>query len=342
MIANFYKCTVDKNHVTKVSSSDIVSTANVEIITPADNILDPILRLSSNKVDNQVNYVYLTDLHRFYYINKWDMENGYITAQLHCDVLASWKTPLLGSEVIVKRNENSYNTYFNDEQMKVYAPKRVKTIEFQNGFDPNVQAFYLAVTNAEGAEGGETDPPEGGQNYSMYVIAAMCGNFWTESNINPAIWESLNSGSYTDLMKGYGLGQWTNTSKTGSGARLINLNTWITSNGYDMYSGNAQLQYIKHENTWYKNNSYPFSTLTEFLESDSTNLTELTHAWNQCWEGIHDSSWDTRVTQAQTVYNYLVDHYDDASINTWVKGNRYLSNSEILNNAVMVYKYFNG
>ena len=205
MIANFYKCTVDKNHVTKVSASDIVSSVNVEIITPADNILDPILKLSSNKVDNQVNYVYLTDLHRFYYINKWDMENGYITAQLHCDVLASWKTPLLASEVIVKRNESSYNTYLNDEQMKVYAPKRVKTIEFQNGFDPNVQAFYLAVTNAEGAEGGETDPPEGGQNYSMYVIAAMCGNFWTESNINPAIWESLNSGSYTDLMKGYGL-----------------------------------------------------------------------------------------------------------------------------------------
>lgn len=340
MNAKFYNCKRDERYVFKIQDSDQTNTdlVTIDILDPTE-VVRPRIKVKTGRLGNQTNYCYINELDRFYYIRNWTMENGYVILDLEVDVLMTYRKELMNSDVCVARNEKQFNYYLNDDNLKTYAPTRVKTIEFENGFTdtPN---FYLAVTSAEGAEGGGGgDVPSGGNNYSLYVIAAMCGNFWTESNINPAIWEDLNSGSYTDLMKGYGIGQWTNTSASGSGARLKNLNTWITSNGYNMYDGNAQLQYIKKENIWYKNYSYSFQSLDEFLNSESTDLTMLTNAWTRCWEGI--SPQPARVTQAQTIYNYLENHKDDSGL-SWVKGNRFLTEDEIKNNAVLVYQYFNG
>ena len=173
---------------------------------------------------------------------------------------------------------------------------------------------------------------------SIYVVSAMCGNFWQESNINPAIWESLTSANWTDDYHGYGLGQWTNV---GASRRLENLYDWLVTNNYSLVDGNAQCEYLIHENYWLPKTEYPdFPDLNTFLSSTSTDLTLLTHVWNWCWEGIHDASWDTRVTYANTVYNYILAHANDTTITQWIVGNRYLSTDEILNNAVMLYRYF--
>ena len=339
MLAKFYDCERDEKYVFKLSAAEELNHTpiDIEILMPGNNVVKPTLRLQTGRISNKPNFVYLYDLKRFYYITSWDMENGFITAKLECDVLMSWRHPLMGSEVLVQRNEIKRNTYLVDEELKTYAPTRVKTIRFENGFPENDPQFYLAITSAEGASG-SGDVPTGGNNYSLYVIAAMCGNFWTESNINPAIWENLDMGSYTDLNKGYGIGQWTNTGGDTHG-RLYTLNQWILANGYDMYNGNAQLQYIKKEATWYRNNSFSFQSLDEFLNSESSDLDMLTNAWTRCWEGITPQA--QRRTQAATIYSYLVDHKDDSGL-SWVKGNRYLTESEIKNNAVLVYQFFNG
>lgn len=175
--------------------------------------------------------------------------------------------------------------------------------------------------------------------YSIYVISAICGNLWQESNINPAVWEGLRVGTWTELRHGYGLGQWTNTGGDTHG-RLYKLHEWVTTNGYSVDSGEGQIEYIIHENVWYSTaEASQYAGLTEFLNSTSTDLTHLTHAWNIGWEGIHDSSWDLRVQHANTVLNYIRQHAQDPSITNWITGNRYLSENEILNNAVMFYRY---
>ena len=174
--------------------------------------------------------------------------------------------------------------------------------------------------------------------YSLYVVSAMCGNFWTESGINPAVWESLEVANWTDELHGYGLGQWTNVDGS---TRLIDLHDWLVGHGYSVTNGDAQCEYIVVEDYWIPKEDYPeFTSLESFLTSPSTNLTTLTHAWNLCWEGIHDSSWDDRVSQAQRCYNYILNHAQDTSITNWITGNRYLSDNEKLNNAVMLYRYF--
>lgn len=177
-----------------------------------------------------------------------------------------------------------------------------------------------------------------GYGVSPYVAAAIAGNMWQESGLSPGIWENLSPGTPESLLKGYGLGQWTNTGGDIHG-RLYQLCTWLDSNGYARDDGDGQLAFLVHENVWYTSSDYPFSNLTDFLTSDSTDLTMLTHAYNLCWEGIHDSSWDARVTYAQQCLSYIIEHANDTSISKWYNGNSYLPNSQRLNNAVMLYRF---
>lgn len=177
---------------------------------------------------------------------------------------------------------------------------------------------------------------------SLYVAASISGNLWQESNINPGIWQNLSAGDWVDLNKGYGIGQWTNTGGNQQG-RLYQLYSWLSSNGYKLDDGGAQVDYILVENVWYsQQEAAAFSNLMEYLNSGSQDIPFLTHAWNIGWEGIHDGSWDLRVSYANTCYSYIAENYGNPSITTWVSGNRYLSENEILNNAVMFYRKLSG
>lgn len=186
-------------------------------------------------------------------------------------------------------------------------------------------------------------------NPSAYVIAAICGNFWTESGINPGVWESLTPVAWDALWSnntgGYGLGQWTNTNGNTEG-RLYQLHKYLESNNYADDSMEGQLAFIKFENVWHKNTDYQkeitFNSLTEFLQSDSTDLDYLTKAWLYCWEGIDNGTLSTRQANAKKCYDYIVAHMNDTAITTYYHSNSYLSEDQRLVNAVMVYRLFGG
>lgn len=195
--------------------------------------------------------------------------------------------------------------------------------------------LYRYGGGASGGGGGAT-PPAGG--ISAYVVAAIAGNMWIESGINPAIWESLAVGTWTDLLKGYGLGQWTNTGGNTHG-RLYQLHTYLSEHGYADDSGDGQCHFIVYENYWTPKTGYSdYKNLNAFLHSTSTDIDELTHYWNYCWEGIKNSTWDERAQHAHECFDYINAHANDASITQWITGNRFLSVDERLNNAVMLFR----
>ena len=185
--------------------------------------------------------------------------------------------------------------------------------------------------------------PFGGIGASDYVIAAICGNFYGESNVNPGLWESLIPCAwdfqydYTNK-GGYGLGQWTNVG-TPYG-RCWNLHTWVTSNGYADGDGNGQLAFLLHEDYW-ANIWGPYATLTDFLQSSSTDINNLVECYMRNWEGIVDSSLPTRQSYAATFYNYIQAHKaDDPALYSWISVNNYLTLSQIENNVMCVYFWF--
>ena len=185
----------------------------------------------------------------------------------------------------------------------------------------------------------------GGEAISLYVIAAMCGNFYQESGVNPGIWEGTNQASWDSLLHGFGLGQWTNTGGDTQG-RLWQLHSWVTSNGYADGDGYGQLAFLLHENYWtpdanpqFNIDASAYSTLEDFLTSDSTNISELTKEYFFHWEGINDGTLSRRQQFAQRAYSYITEHYGDESINTWTSVNAYITETQALNNCVLIARY---
>lgn len=207
----------------------------------------------------------------------------------------------------------------------------------QVSINPSETTFTICYRYGEG---GAEEP-----HINPYVIAAMCGNFWTESNINPGVWERLEPASWTSLRHGYGIGQWTNTDGDTQG-RLYQLHEWLMENGYADDSLEGQLKYISVENTWHTGGSYQqeisYKSLSDFLNSDSEDLDYLTKAWLFCWEGINNGTLEERQGHARACYDYIMEHASDTDTTPYTASNSYLSESQILNNAIWVYRLMGG
>lgn len=179
---------------------------------------------------------------------------------------------------------------------------------------------------------------------SKYVVAAICGNWWRESGIDPAVWENLTPCAwdfqydYTDK-GGYGLGQWTNVGSTHG--RLWRLYSWCTGNNYAMTDGDGQLEYMLVENHWTNSEQSRlcYTSLAEFLESDSTSIEDLVWDFLANWEGVAGDHFDERVDYAGDVLDYINEHMNDGVNYTWIFGNRYLTSAERFNNAMVVFNY---
>ena len=171
---------------------------------------------------------------------------------------------------------------------------------------------------------------------NLYVIAAICGNFWRESTVNPGIWESLTVGA-----PGYGLGQWTDIPPYLT--RRTQLFNWLGANGFPQDSGEGQLQYLIYENYWVPVNSYhtsAYGDLADFLASTSTNITDLTQEYMYHWEGINDPQVQDRIDAATNFYNAFVN--DPGVRYPWTSGNFYCSMTEADFNALLIMDYFLG
>lgn len=170
---------------------------------------------------------------------------------------------------------------------------------------------------------------------NLHVIAAICGNFWQESTVNPGIWENLTVGA-----PGFGLGQWTDNPPIVE--RRTALFNWLDANGYARDSGEGQLAFLVYENIWiptsFQQSSY--QTLTDFFNSTSTSTAELTEEWMFHWEGINDGSYDNRLNFALSVYNFL--NSGEIRREPWFSSNNYLTTNEARWNCLRIMDFFLG
>lgn len=189
---------------------------------------------------------------------------------------------------------------------------------------------------------------------SSYVVAAICGCFKRESGVNPGIWESLIVPPDTfyhvyafDHIGGYGFGQFTNVPIAGGVSwRCRDYYEWCVNNGYQPEDGNAQLDYIINvEKVWMNSPQQrgSYATIDEFLNSTSTNLEDLTWDWLASWEGVPGDAFAERYAFAQLAFQYIAEHAnDDPSSYSWITGNFYLSQEQMLNNTMCAYFYLQG
>lgn len=132
MNAKFYENKSDERYINK-SITLKYDNIPIEVLNPT-NIIRPTLKVSSGLIGQSVNYLYIADLERYYFIRNWNMQNGHITLDCEVDVLCSFKQDIYKQNVIVKRNEYKYNMYLEDEKMKLLNTESVRTVAFPSGF----------------------------------------------------------------------------------------------------------------------------------------------------------------------------------------------------------------
>lgn len=164
-----------------------------------------------------------------------------------------------------------------------------------------------------------------GYGSSVYVIAALAGNAWRESHVNPTL-QQVGGGAF-------GIFQW-------DGTRREALLSWLSDNGYESTDPNGQMQYLIVEGDW-QGTYGGISSLDEFMQSDSTDVAMLTTAFCTCWERPGAPALDERIQFANKALDYIQDNANDTSITTWeTEPMYYLSEAQALKNAVLMYRYY--
>ena len=170
---------------------------------------------------------------------------------------------------------------------------------------------------------------------NLKVVAAICGNFFQESGVNPGIWENLTIGA-----PGYGLGQWTDNPP--NVYRRTALFNWLSANGYAQDSGQGQMEFLIYEDVWIPSLfvTSQYNTLTDYLQSNNTSIHDLTLEWMYHWEGINDGTDPVRVSEANRFYNLFLN--DDGTRSPWTARNGYLNQTECDNNALLIKDFLYG
>lgn len=100
------------------------------------SVLDPEFEIESANDLSQVNYIWITDFHRYYYVtNITSVTNRLWRFTCHVDVLMTYKPQIKAHEAVIARQEGLYNLYLNDsETFKVLQKRKIVQKNFPNGF----------------------------------------------------------------------------------------------------------------------------------------------------------------------------------------------------------------
>lgn len=109
------------------------------------SVLKPTLILQSASSLAGFNYMYIQDFNRYYFIDDIVSKNNVIwEVSGHVDVLQTYKAGILSNTAVLRRQQNKYNTYLNDDKWPVYTYDDVITFKFtDSGFKKALE--YLLV-----------------------------------------------------------------------------------------------------------------------------------------------------------------------------------------------------
>lgn len=143
MTIKLYKNASDKRYLNKTLSDE--KTLSSCRIYDNNSISSPSIRIETDGViPSGYNYAYIPDLGRYYYITDIEIANGYIVASLSVDVLMTYRTAILSSEVIVSRQQSAFNTYLADDRFKAYEYNNQFVHAFSSPFTKTLE-FVLTV-----------------------------------------------------------------------------------------------------------------------------------------------------------------------------------------------------
>lgn len=110
------------------------------------SILNPTIELNDNNVIN-ANYAYIPDFKRFYFITDIEsVKRELWGVSMKVDVLETYKQQIYNNGGVIERQENIYNLYLKDDNLKFTSDTFTLTKEFPNNNNFNYDN-YILMTN---------------------------------------------------------------------------------------------------------------------------------------------------------------------------------------------------
>lgn len=120
------------NKITKTPTTVMTLSGTLREQT---DIVDPQINVEYNGTLVNVNYMYISEFHRYYFITKIEsVRTGLWRIYGHCDVLKTYSKGILGTPCVVARSESKYNLYLNDSAFKAYSNPRLQIAKFPQKF----------------------------------------------------------------------------------------------------------------------------------------------------------------------------------------------------------------
>ena len=153
MTIELYKNLSEPNIVNK--NITLLATAS-GALRDGTSILSPTIRLEYDSTVQAINYVYIVEFERFYFVGDIaSVRSGLWDLACHVDVLSTYKNQLYNLSAVIARQEKSYNLYLEDDRLLTTCRRRYSTIAFPNRVTPargNSDSPSFILTCAGGAE----------------------------------------------------------------------------------------------------------------------------------------------------------------------------------------------
>ncbi|MBR5825198.1 MAG: hypothetical protein IKY67_13790 [Paludibacteraceae bacterium] len=137
----FYNNLSDYNTINKNITEVLTLTGTLK---DGCSITNPVIRIENTGIVN-ANYCYIEEFGRFYFIDEQTiLSNKVISISMSVDVLESFKTQILGLNVIIDNSTNIVDKYIEDEIWKSKVKTSTTILNFDSGF--NDSGEYILIT----------------------------------------------------------------------------------------------------------------------------------------------------------------------------------------------------
>lgn len=138
----------NQQELNKISKTPATVMSVTGSLRENTDIVDPQINIEYNGTLTNVNYMYIAEFHRYYFITKIEsIRTGLWRVYAHCDVLKTYSQAILGTKAVISRSESDYNLLLNDQYFKAYANPRIQLARFSETFSGN--SYVLIMQGAK-------------------------------------------------------------------------------------------------------------------------------------------------------------------------------------------------
>lgn len=154
---DLYYNSSDKHELNKALTV-VASGVACDLKAPVDAVR-PVITIAASDAYGRVNYAYIAEFGRYYYVTPVVKNNQVITYELKSDALMSFKTGIKASPAVIARNPWQYDKYLPDNKLPVESRTVKGTIKFPNSHFSGTNNSYILTTIGGGYN---SYPEEGG------------------------------------------------------------------------------------------------------------------------------------------------------------------------------------